>query len=126
MSLSVRNKVVKPKLLTRIAIICVTVYISATILSVVIAHVIAIVQPLSGLAERLIAPVARGLEFLDAHWKSVLLFLIAPFVAPVARDLVSRLRKAWGLEFDPVRLEPEGVHEKPQPVQQEQRNDRNV
>jgi hypothetical protein len=96
-------------------LICIAVYIAAAVLSVIIAHVLLIVQPQSGLAERIIAPVARGLEFLDAHWKSVLILVVVPVIAPVARGLVPRLRKAWGFEFDPnpVPLEPEGVHEKP-------------
>lgn len=98
--------------LSAIALKCVVVYVSAVVLSVIIAHILLIALPHSGLAERVIAPVARGLEFLDAHWKSVLI-LVAPFAAPVARDLVPRLRKAWGFEFDPVPLESEGVHEKP-------------
>lgn len=98
--------------LNAFALKCVAFYVSAAALSVIIAHVLLIVLPHSGWAERIIAPVARGLEFLDAHWKSVLI-LVAPFAAPAARDLVPRLRKAWGLEFDPIDLKSEGVHEKP-------------
>ena len=99
------------KLLT-FALICIGIYLGLAILSVMIAHVSLVLQPQSGLAERIIGPVARGLEFLDAHWKSVLI-IVAPFAVPAARGLVPRLRKAWGLEFDPVPLEPVGVHEKP-------------
>ena len=99
--------------LTAFAFICVFAYVSASILSMMFAHLLLVLQPQSGLAERIIAPVTRGLEFLDAHWKSVLI-LVAPLVAPAARDLVPRLRKAWGLEFDPVQLElVGGVREKP-------------
>jgi len=99
------------KLLT-FALICIGIYLGLAILSVMIAHVSLILRPQSGLAERIVGPVARGLEFLDAHWKSVLI-IVAPFAVPAARGLVPRLRKAWGLEFDPVPLEPVGVHEKP-------------
>ncbi len=99
--------------LAGLAFICVATYVSAALLSMMFAHILLVVQPQSGLAERIIAPVTRGLEFLDAHWKSVLI-LIAPIAAPAARDLVPRLRKAWGLEFDPVPLElVGGVREKP-------------
>jgi hypothetical protein len=101
------------------ALICVGIYLVFAILSVMVAHVLLVLEPQSGLAERIIAPVARGLEFVDAHWKSILI-LVAPFAAPVARDLVPRLRKAWGLEFDPLPLEPVGVHEKPLKDNQEQ------
>lgn len=101
------------------ALICVGIYLVFAILSVMVAHVLLVLEPQSGLAERIIAPVARGLEFVDAHWKSILI-LVAPFAAPAARDLVPRLRKAWGLEFDPLPLEPEGVHEKPLKDNQEQ------
>ncbi len=96
------------------ALTCIAVYLSAAALTVIIAHITLVVAPQSGWAARVIAPVARGIEFLDAHWKAVLI-LVAPFAAPVARGLVPRLRKAWGLEFDPepVVLESEGVHEKP-------------
>jgi hypothetical protein len=98
--------------LVTFALSCVAVYVAATILSVIIAHIVLVVQPQSSLPERIIAPVARALEFLDAHWKSVLILVALPFITPVARGLVPRLRKAWGLEFDPVPLEQEGVHEK--------------
>lgn len=114
MPTSVRDKIAaRPNLLRHIAILCVVVYLSASALSLIIAHVLLVVTPNSNWGERLIAPVARGLEFLDIHWKPVLILLLAPFVAPVARDLISRLRKAWGLEFDPVPLEQEAVREKP-------------
>ena len=94
------------------ALVCIGLYLGVAILSVMVAHISLVLQPQSGLAERIIGPVARGLEFLDAHWKSVLI-IVAPFAVPAARGLVPRLRKAWGLEFDPVPLEPVGVHEKP-------------
>jgi len=105
----------RQKLLT-LALICVGIYLGVAVLSVMIAHVSLVLRPQSGLAERLIAPVATGLEFLDLHWKSVLI-MVAPFAMPAARGLVPRLRKAWGLEFDPVPLEAVGVHEKPIKVQ---------
>jgi len=94
------------------ALICVGVYFGVAILSVMIAHVLLVLQPQSGSAERVIAPIARGLEFVDMHWKSILI-LVAPLALPAARDLVPRLRKAWGFEFDSVPLEPVGVREKP-------------
>jgi hypothetical protein len=62
----------------------------------------------------MIVPVARGLEFLDAHWKAVLM-IVAPFLAPVAIELIPRLRKIGSVEFDPVPLESVGVREKPGP-----------
>jgi hypothetical protein len=98
-----------------IALICVIIYVSIVILSVVAAHVLVIAWPQSGLGERVIGPVAKGLEFLDSHWKSVLI-LVTPFFAPVLRDLIRRLRKAGPYEFDPVPLEAEGVREKPAKV----------
>jgi len=88
------------------------VYVSATVLSVVFAHVLRVAVPGSGLAERIVAPVAGALEFLDTHWKSVLI-IVAPFLAPVVRELVPRLRKVGSVEFDAVPLEPIGVREKP-------------
>lgn len=96
-----------------IALVFVAVYMGIAVLSVMVAHVLYIVQPQSGWAERIIAPVARGLQFLDTHWKSILI-LVAPFFAPVARDLIPRLRKVGGIEFDAVQLEQVGVREKPQ------------
>jgi hypothetical protein len=102
------------------ALICVGVYFGVAILSVMIAHVLLVLQPKSGSAERIIAPIARGLEFVDMHWKSILI-LVGPLALPAARDLVPRLRKAWGFEFDPVPLEPVGgVREKPIRDNQEQ------
>jgi hypothetical protein len=52
-----------------VALACVNLYVSAVVLSVMIAHALLIVRPQSSLGERIIVPVARGLEFLDAHWK---------------------------------------------------------
>ncbi len=85
--------------LNAIASTCIVVYASVTLLSLMIAHILLVLSPHSGWAESIIAPVARGLQFVDSHWKSILL-LIGPFLLPVARDLIPRLRKAWGLEFD--------------------------
>ena len=101
------------------ALICVGIYLGVAILSVMIAHVMLVLQPQSGSAERIIAPIARGLEFVDVHWKSILI-IVAPLALPAARDLVPRLRKAWGFEFDAVPLEPVGVREKPVKDNQEQ------
>jgi hypothetical protein len=102
-----------------IALTCGGVYFGVAVMSVMIAHVLLVLQPQAGSAERVIAPIARGLEFVDMHWKSILI-LVAPLALPAARDLVPRLRKAWGLEFDPVPLEPVGVREKPVRDDQEQ------
>jgi hypothetical protein len=99
--------------LQAVVLACFNIYLGATILSLIAAHVLLIARPDSGLAERIIAPVAKGLEFLDAHWRSVVILIASPFVAPIARDLVGRLRKIGGVEFDAVPLEPQGVREKP-------------
>ena len=96
----------------RIALAGVILYICAAAVSMVVAHILLIARPESGLAERIIAPVARGLEFLDDHWKVVVL-LVAPFAVPLLRDLLTRLRRFGDVEFDPVHLEPVGVREKP-------------
>ncbi len=95
-----------------IALTVVSAYLSVAVLSVMIAHVLFIAKPSTGLGERVILPLVKGLDFLDTHWKAVLI-VVFPFVAPLARDLVPRLRKAWGLEFDAVPLESERVREKP-------------
>lgn len=100
------------------AVICIGIYLGLAILSVMFAHFLLVLAPQSGLAERIIAPVARGLEFVDTHWKSIVI-LVAPVAVPAARGLVPRLRKAWGFEFDPLPLEPVGVHEKPHQDNQE-------
>jgi len=85
--------------LYRIALISIVAYASATLLSLMLAHTLLVLSPHSVLAENLIAPVARGLKFVDSHWKSILL-LIGPLSLPVARGLIPRLRKAWSFEFD--------------------------
>ena len=94
------------------ALTCVAVYVTVVALSVMLAHILLILRPESEFAERLILPVARGLEFLDTHWKSVVI-LIAPFLAPLVRELVPRLRKAGSFEFEPVPLEDVAKGEKP-------------
>lgn len=63
-----------------------------------VAHVLIVVQQQSVLGERLIAPVARGFEFLDTHWKGVLI-LVVPFIVPVLQELISRVREAPGWKF---------------------------
>ena len=95
-----------------ILLTCVAIYISAAALSVTVAHILLIVQPESAWAQRMITPIARALEFLDVHWKAVLM-IVAPFLTPVAIDLIPRLRKIGAVEFDPVPLESVGVREKP-------------
>jgi hypothetical protein len=101
--------------LRAIGLILVLVYVSVAALSVVVAHVLIVVQPQSGSADRIIAPVVKGLEFLDTHWKGVLI-LVVPFIAPVVQELIPRLRKLGSLEFDAVTLEPEGVRERTPPT----------
>jgi len=86
-------------------------------MSVATAHVWLIFRPDSAFPGRLVAPLAGGLEFLDTHWKAVLL-LVAPILSPIIRDLVPRLRKAGSFEFDAVPLETVGVREKPTRAQQ--------
>jgi len=39
--------------------------------------------------------------------------MVVPFIAPIVRELIPRLRKAGSFEFDAVPLVPEGVREKP-------------
>jgi len=101
-----------------IALICLILYVSAAALSVIVAHVFAIVDPQSGVGNRIIAPTVKGLEFLDVHWK-VVLMLVVPFVLPVVRDLIPRLRKVGSVELDPVPLETVGVREKPVQIETE-------
>lgn len=108
--------------LSAFALTCVAIYVSAAAVSVIFAHAALVAFPQSGWAERIIAPVARGIEFLDAHWKAVLI-LIAPFAAPAARELIPRLRKLGPVELDPVPLEPIAVREKPSQKLQERRNE---
>jgi len=86
-------------------------YIVLTGMSIVTAHVVAVLDPASGLPERLVRPVGLGLAFVDAHWKA-LLIVVAPVAAPLVRDLARRLRKAGGMEFD-VDVQTEGPREKP-------------
>jgi hypothetical protein len=91
---------------------CLGFYLSAAALSLVFAHVMLVVRPHSDLGDRIIVPVVRALQFIDGHWKAVLI-LTAPFFVPIARDLLPRLRKVWGVEFYGIEIETEGVHEKP-------------
>ena len=97
--------------ITKFALVGGIGYLLVTVLSLMVAHVLLIFHPQSSLAENIIAPVSRGLAFLDTHWKSALL-VGGPFVLPLVRDLIPRLRKAWGLEFD-LPLEPAGKGEVP-------------
>jgi hypothetical protein len=90
----------------------VSTYVSAVALSVVLAHVLVIWVPQSGAAERIVLPVVKGLEFLDIHWKSILVLLALPFFAPFVKDLIARITKIGSIEFG-VPLEPIGVREKP-------------
>ena len=66
--------------LRAIGLILVVVYVSAAAISMVVAHVLIVAEAQPVLGERLIAPVARGLEFLDTHWKGVLI-LVIPFMS---------------------------------------------
>ncbi len=70
-------------------------------------------MPRSGVAQRIVWPVVKGLEFLDSHWKSALILLALPFVAPFVEDLIARVTKIGSIEFG-VPLETIGVREKPQ------------
>jgi hypothetical protein len=90
-------------------------YLSAAALSIIVAHVLSVGWPQSVWSERLTAPITKGIEFLDTHWKSILI-LVTPFALPTIRGLIPRLRKAGGFEFDPVPLISEGVREKPVPM----------
>lgn len=92
----------------------IAIYAGGTLLSIVAAHIIFVGWPQSGWGERIISPVTKGLVFLDAHWKSALM-LVAPFVVPVARELIPRLRKVGSVEFSEVKVEPVEVREKPTP-----------
>lgn len=92
----------------------VTAYASVIALSVVIAHVLFIVNPSSGLGQRFILPVTRGLSFLDTHWKSVLIAVFLPVVAPMARELILRITEVGGIKLLP--LDPVGVRDKPNKV----------
>jgi hypothetical protein len=97
--------------ITRFALLGGIGYLILTVLSLTVAHVLLVFDPQSSLAESIIAPVARGLAFLDTHWKAALL-VGGPFILPLVRSLVPRLRKAWGFEFD-LPLEPAGEGEVP-------------
>src|SRR5205809_3759010 len=72
---------------------CLAIYAGASVLSLVIAHVLLIVKPNSGLGQRIVAPVAGGISFLDAHWRTVLILIATPFFIPVMQDLIRRVRK---------------------------------
>ena len=85
------------------AAVCVALYLTVTCLSLIIAHGL-LVFGQSAEAEAIIAPVSRGLQFVDEHWKATLL-LISPVVWPILRQLVLRVTKAWGFEFEPVALQ---------------------
>jgi hypothetical protein len=95
-----------------ISLVFVSAYLSAVVLSVVLAHVLIIWMPRSGAAERIVLPVAMGLEFLDVHWRSILVLLTLPFFAPFVKDLIARITKIGSIEFR-VPIEPIGIHEKP-------------
>jgi len=49
----------------------------------------------------MIAPVSRGLQFVDTHWRATLL-LAAPIILPFIEHLIPRLTKAYGFEFLPL------------------------
>jgi hypothetical protein len=93
------------------ALKCFGVYVGVVALSLIVAHVLLVVWPESRWAGRVVAPAARGLEFIDAHWKAILV-LVAPFVVPVvapfARQIAPRVRKLGPIELSEVPLEAEG------------------
>lgn len=90
--------------LRAIAEVCIALYLMFTCLSLMMAHLILVFYRQSPLAEAIIAPVSRGLQFIDDHWRATLLF-ISPLVWPVLRQLVLRVTKAWGFEFEHVALQ---------------------
>jgi hypothetical protein len=94
------------------AVFCLSAYVAAVFISVLVAHVFLVLRPQSGLGERVLSPVANGLAFLDSHWKSVLI-LVAPFLMPVMQDLVPRLRKIGGVEFDSIDMQNVMLQKKP-------------
>jgi hypothetical protein len=98
----------------RFSLLFLSTYTTVTVLSVVIAHVLMVWVPKSGAAERIVFPVTKGLEFADIHWKAILILLAFPFIAPYAKDLMRRIKKISGMEFESVPLEPIGIREKPQ------------
>jgi hypothetical protein len=59
------------------ALRCFGIYVSATAISLMAAHIFLIMWPKSEWAGRIVAPVARGLEFLDMHWKAVLFLRVS-------------------------------------------------
>lgn len=86
---------------------CLLVYVALTLLTVIVAHILKIVLPDSGWSEQLVAPIASGIDFLDVHWKAVLLLItpfFIPFFVPYIKELLPRIRKVWGVELDPVSL----------------------
>jgi hypothetical protein len=70
--------------------------------------------------EGIVAPITGGLEFLDAHWKA-LLILVIPFALPFLREIVAYVRKVGPVELRDVPLEMIGKGEKPSPRPQGER-----
>jgi hypothetical protein len=90
--------------LRAVAEVCIAIYLTFTCLSLIMAHALLVYNQHSAVAEAIIAPVSRGLQFIDDHWKATLL-LVSPLIWPVLRHLVLRVTKAWGVEFEPVVLQ---------------------
>jgi len=84
--------------LRAVAEISIGLYLTITSLSLIVAHLILVFHPGSVFAENVIAPVSRGLEFIDTHWKATLL-IVVPLVWPVLRQLILRITKAGAFEF---------------------------
>ena len=93
--------------LRAVAEVSIGIYLTATAISLIVAHLILVLRPGSIFAEEVIAPVSRGLEFIDNHWKATLL-VVAPLVWPVIRQLVLRVTKAGAFEFGAVHLKEAG------------------
>lgn len=102
----------RPEKLRAFWLACATAYVCMVALSIVIGHVLIVFLPDSAWGGRVVEPIARGVEFLDAHWRGALL-LVAPFLLPVVGELLPRLRKVGTVEFDALQLEAVGVREKP-------------
>lgn len=79
-------------------------YFFLVVLSVPVAHFLRIWNPSSPFASRVMKPITAGLYFLDQNWRSALVLLILPFLAPSMHDLASRIKKLWIFEFFPVTL----------------------
>lgn len=104
--------------LRAVAEVCIAFYLTFTCLSLIAAHALLVCKQQSALAEAIITPVSRGLQFIDDHWKATLL-LVSPLIWPVLRHLVLRITKAWGVEFEPIALQEVDRGQIPAPRREE-------